>query len=67
MKGDLKFLRFEGDKVCVTFDYPNNKTNLLFMKEVDKLCIKYKIQPSIIKDSRLDREQFKVVIQIMKI
>ena len=56
MKGDLKFLRFEGDKVCVTFDYPNNKTNLLFMKEVDKLCIKYEIQPSIIKDSRLDRD-----------
>ena len=29
--------------------------NLLFMSEMDKLCIKFKLLPSIIKDSRLEK------------
>ena len=29
-----------------------------FMEEIDKLCLKYKIIPSIIKDSRLNKEIF---------
>mgnify|MGYP001306499025 CR=1 FL=1 len=29
MSGKQKFLRFEDDKICLTFDYVNNKKNLL--------------------------------------
>ena len=31
MSGDQKYLRFEDDKLCLTFDYVNNKKSLLFM------------------------------------
>ena len=36
----------------------NNKKSLFFLKKLDKLCIKYKILPSIIKDSRLNSNTF---------
>ena len=58
MSGEHKFLRFEGDKVCFTFDYIKSKSSIKFMDEIDKLCLKYKIIPSIIKDSRLNKEIF---------
>ena len=58
MSGEHKFLRFEGDKVCFTFDYIKSKSSMNFMEEIDKLCLKYKIIPSIIKDSRLNKEIF---------
>ena len=58
MSGEHKFLRFEGDKVCFTFDYIKSKSSMNFMEEIDKLCLKYKIIPSIIKDSRLNKEMF---------
>lgn len=58
MSGEHKFLRFEGDKVCFTFDYIKTKSSMNFMEEIDKLCLKYKIIPSIIKDSRLNKEIF---------
>ena len=51
MSGNQKFLRFEDKKICLTFDYVNNKNSLLFMSKVDDLCEKYEIIPSIIKDS----------------
>jgi len=56
MKGKQEFLRFEDNKICVTFDFINNKQNFLFMSEIDKICIKLKIIPSIIKDSRLSKK-----------
>ena len=56
MSGEQKFLRFEDNKICITFDYINNKKNLLFMDQIDILCEKYKAIPSIIKDSRLSKK-----------
>ena len=53
--GTQKLLRFEDDKICVTFDYLNNRQNFLFMAEIDKLCVKFNVIPSIIKDSRLPK------------
>ena len=58
MSGTQKYLRFEGDKVCITFDYVNNDLNQKFLSEIDKLCIKYKVLPSIIKDSRINKHTF---------
>jgi len=56
MSGKQKFLRFEDNKICLTFDYVNNKKNLLFMSKIDNLYNKYNITPSIIKDSRISKE-----------
>ena len=56
MSGKQKFLRFEDNKICLTFDYVNNKKNLLFMSKIDSLYNKYKIIPSIIKDSRISKD-----------
>ncbi len=56
MRGTQEFLKFEDNKICVTFDYINNKNNFLFMSEIDKICLKLKIIPSIIKDSRLSKK-----------
>ena len=56
MSGEQKYLRFEDNKICLTFDYINNKKNLLFMNKIDSLCEKYQAIPSIIKDSRLSKE-----------
>ena len=53
MSGEHSLLRFEDNMICMTLDYVNNNKNKLFMSEIDKLCIKYNILPSIIKDSRL--------------
>tara|TARA_Y100000816_G_scaffold291148_1_gene281622 strand:- start:1496 stop:2824 length:1329 start_codon:yes stop_codon:yes gene_type:complete len=56
MQGEHKNLRFEDNSVCISFDFTNTKKNIEFMILVDKLCIKYKAIPSIIKDSRLDKK-----------
>lgn len=56
IKGEHRYLRFEDNKVCLTFDFTNDKRNLIFLDELDKLCMKYKVIPSIIKDSRLPKE-----------
>ena len=56
MIGNQNFLRFEDDGICFTFDFINNKKNLKFMDKLDDLCKKYKLMPSIIKDSRLNAE-----------
>lgn len=58
MKGSQKFLRFEDNKICLTIDYINNEINKRFMQEVDLLCEKYEILPSIIKDSRVTKTTF---------
>ena len=58
MSGEHKYLRFEGDMICLTFDVVNNKKNLNFIKQLDELYIKYDVVPSIIKDSRIDKYVF---------
>ena len=58
MSGQQKYLRFEDNKVCLTFDYINTKKNLIFMSKIDDLYSKYQILPSIVKDSRISKEIF---------
>jgi len=58
MSGKQKYLRFEDNKICLTFDMVSNKKNTHFLNEVYKLYIKYNVLPSIIKDSNLDKETF---------
>jgi hypothetical protein len=58
MSGKHEYLRFEGNKICLTFDVVNKIKNLNFINELDKLYVKYKVIPSIIKDSRIKKEIF---------
>jgi decaprenylphospho-beta-D-ribofuranose 2-oxidase len=58
MSGKQKYLRFEDNKICLTFDMVSNKKNTHFLNEIYKLYIKYNALPSIIKDSNLDKETF---------
>ena len=58
IRGEQKLVRFEGNGTCVTFDVVNNKKNHNFLQKIDKLCIKYKALPSIIKDSRISKKTF---------
>ena len=58
MSGKQELLRFEDNKICITFDYVNNSKNLLFMSKIDSLYEKYEILPSITKDSRISKEIF---------
>lgn len=58
MSGRQKLLRFEDEKICLTFDFINNKKNLKFMSIIDSLYKKYEILPSIIKDSRISKKIF---------
>jgi decaprenylphospho-beta-D-ribofuranose 2-oxidase len=58
MSGKQKYLRFEDNKICLTFDMVSNKKNAHFLNEIYKLYIKYNVLPSIIKDSNLDKETF---------
>ena len=53
MSGKQSYLRFEDNKICLTFDFVNNKKNVQFMELLDDLCIKHRAIPSIIKDSRI--------------
>lgn len=52
-KGSKRFLRFEDDGICFTFDFINNYNNLKFIGQLDKICENNFLTPSIIKDSRL--------------
>ncbi len=58
MSGEQKYLRFEDNKICLTFDMVRNKKNTVFLNELYKLYIKYNALPSVIKDSNLDKETF---------
>lgn len=58
MSGEHKYLRFEGNMICITLNIANNKKNSKFMNELDKLYIKHGAIPSIIKDSRIQKEVF---------
>jgi hypothetical protein len=56
MSGSQSLLRFEKEGICMSFDFTNEKNNLFFLDQLDKLCIKYNGLPSIIKDSRLSKQ-----------
>lgn len=56
ISGKQKYIRFEGNGICVTFDFLNNKKNLIFLEKIDKLCVKYNVIPSVIKDSRISKK-----------
>ena len=45
--------------MCFTFDFSRNTKNLNFLDKLDFLCIKHKLKPSIIKDSRLSSNTIK--------
>jgi len=53
MIGKELFLRFENTGMCFTFDFSSKNKNLDFLDKLDALCVKHKLKPSIIKDSRL--------------
>jgi len=52
--GEELFLRFENTGICFTFDFSKKDKNLNFLDKLDVLCIKHKLKPSIVKDSRLN-------------
>ena len=58
MSGEQKYIRFEGNMVCLSIDIARNQKNISFLKELDKLYVEYRALPSIIKDSRLKKEVF---------
>ena len=58
MSGEQKYLRFEGNMICLTFDLVRNKKSINFLNELDRLYIEYNVVPSIIKDSRLSKGVF---------
>ena len=58
MSGEQKYLRFEDNKICLTFDMVRNNKSILFLNELYELYIKYNVVPSIIKDSNLDKDTF---------
>ena len=58
MSGEQSYLRFEDNKICVTFDLIKDNASNSFMNEIDQLCLKYNILPSVIKDSRLPKSIF---------
>ena len=57
--GKELFLRFENTGICFTFDFSKNEKNLNFLDKLDILCIKHRLKPSIIKDSRLESNTIK--------
>lgn len=58
ISGKQKYLRFENEGICVTFDFTKKKKNIDFLKKIDELCVRFEIIPSIIKDSRIQKKIF---------
>lgn len=58
ISGKQKYIRFEGEGICVTFNFTRIKKNLNFLEKIDMLCIKFGIIPSLIKDSRISKKIF---------
>lgn len=52
-RGEQRFVRFEGDGVCVTLDLVRSAAGLAFMDRVDRLMLDCGGLPHLIKDSRL--------------
>ena len=57
--GEQELIRFEDNGICVTFDFVKDNKSYFFLKKLDQICIKYKILPSIIKDSRINSDTFR--------
>ena len=51
-------MRFEDNKICLTFDMVRNNKSALFLNKLYELYIKYNVVPSVIKDSNLDKDTF---------
>jgi decaprenylphospho-beta-D-ribofuranose 2-oxidase len=52
-RGEPRFVRFEGDGVCVTLDLVRSAAGLAFMDRLDRLMLECGGLPHLIKDSRL--------------
>jgi len=50
-----KYLNFDGTGICLAIDLPKNNKSLNFMKFLDRLNIKYKCIPNLVKDSRIKK------------
>jgi len=55
-KGRQKFLRYEMDGVCVTFNFARTERTLNSLPRLDKLVIAMGGLPNLIKDSRIPRD-----------
>jgi decaprenylphospho-beta-D-ribofuranose 2-oxidase len=55
-KGSQKYLRYEMDGVCVTFNFARTERTLDTLPQLDKLVIVMGGLPNLIKDSRIPRE-----------
>lgn len=55
-KGRQKFLRYEMDGVCVTFNFARTERTLNSLPRLDKLVIAIGGLPNLIKDSRIPRD-----------
>lgn len=54
-KGTQRFLRFDGEGVCITLDLVRSPQTLAFLSMLDELIIAARGIPNVIKDSRLPR------------
>jgi FAD/FMN-containing dehydrogenase len=55
-RGDPRFVRFEGDGVCVTLDLVRSTAGLAFMDRLDRLTLQFGALPHLVKDSRVGAE-----------
>ncbi len=58
MSGEQKYLRFEGNMVCLSLDIVRNQKNINFLNKLDELYVEYDALPSIIKDPRIKKDVF---------
>jgi decaprenylphospho-beta-D-ribofuranose 2-oxidase len=54
-RGEQKFLRFDGDGICLALDFPRDANSYKFASSLDELVQDLRGLPNIIKDSRLPR------------
>ena len=52
-RGEPRFVRFEGDGVCVTLDLVRSAAGLAFMDRLDRLMLEFGGLPHLVKDSRI--------------
>ncbi len=55
-QGTQKLLRFTGDGICFSFNFPRSSGSLRFAEFLDTLTVRCGAQPNLIKDSRLSAE-----------
>jgi decaprenylphospho-beta-D-ribofuranose 2-oxidase len=54
--GTSVFVRFDGDGVCFTINFPRSRKSFEFMNRLDHLLLEVGGRPNLIKDSRLPRQ-----------